>query len=121
MKINITGDDNGLLDKLKQLDNSYHISEEDTLKVHFSKDKPDNHVHVWQTIHDTKVLDPYNYYDQLRKDMNLLILAVKNVYYNPRLGSMHLIFYYDGIASCQNDKELDYILSEMIADLQIYE
>jgi hypothetical protein len=34
---------------------------------------------------------------------------------------MHLIFHYDGIASCQNDQELDYILAEMIAELQYNE
>ena len=53
--------------------------------------------------------------------MGLLILVVKNVFYNSRLGTMHLIFHYDGIASCQNDRELDYILAEMIAELQYNE
>jgi len=117
MKINITGDDNSLLNKLKQIDNTYHISEENSLRVHFSSRKPKDHVHVWQTIHDHKITDPYNYYDNLKKDMGLLILVVKNVFYNSRLGTMHLIFHYNGIASCQSDQELDYILAEMIAEL----
>lgn len=121
MKINITGDSKDLLNKLKQIDNTYHISEEDCLRVHISNSKPENHVHVWQTTHDYKINDPYSYYDKLKQDMGLLILVVKNVFYNSRLGTMHLIFHYDGIASCQNDQELDYILAEMIAELQYNE
>jgi hypothetical protein len=121
MKINITGDYINLLDKLKQIDNTYYITEEDALRVHISNNKPDNHVHVWQKVHDNKVTDPYSYYEKLKQDMGLLILVVKNVFYNSRLGTMHLIFHYDGIASCQNDQELDYILAEMIAELQYNE
>ena len=68
MKINITGDYSNLLDKLKQIDNTYYITEEDALRVHISNNKPDNHVHVWQKVHDNKVTDPYSYYEKLKQD-----------------------------------------------------